>query len=92
MDAIERCVGVPGGEVLDDASETLAIRAEQRATRDALRGMLNETSREMARKNFAERAQVVTRLGETVHTDETRIGGRTRGRRVGRLRYGEHRV
>ena len=39
MDAIERCVGVPGGEVLDDASETLAaIRAEQRATRDALRG------------------------------------------------------
>ncbi len=64
MDAIERCVGVPGGEVLDDASETLvAIRAEQRATRDALRGMLNETSREMARKNFAERAQVVTRLG-----------------------------
>ena len=64
MDAIERCVGVPGGEVLDEASETLAaIRAEQRATRDALRGMLNETSREMARKNFAERAQVVTRLG-----------------------------
>ena len=64
MEAIERCVGVPGGEVLDDASETLAaIRAEQRATRDELRQMLNEKSREMARKNFAERAQVVTRLG-----------------------------
>ena len=64
VDAIERCLGIPGGEVLDDASPWLReIRNEQRSVRDALRDLLNETSREMARKNFAERAQVVTRLG-----------------------------
>ena len=64
VEAIERCVSVPGGEMLDDASETLAtIRGEQRRIREELRTMLNATSKEMARKNFAERAQIVTRLG-----------------------------
>ena len=64
VEAIERCVSVPGGEVLDAASETLrAIRVEQRRIREELRTMLNATSKEMARKNFAERAQIVTRLG-----------------------------
>lgn len=61
---IERCVSLPGGKVLDDASEALrAIRDEQRRAREELRTLLTETSREMARKGFAERAQVVTRLG-----------------------------
>ena len=64
MEEIERCVATPGGEVLDRASEELTrIRREKRATREELRRLLNDTSREMARKGFAERAQVVTRLG-----------------------------
>jgi len=64
MGEIARCVACPGGKVLDEASETLArIRSEQRDIREELKRLLNDTSREMARKNFAERAQIVTRLG-----------------------------
>ena len=61
---IRRCVAVPGGTVRDDASEKLReIRAERRETETALRALLLEKASFLARKNFAERAQVVSRLG-----------------------------
>ena len=61
---IRRCVLIPGGSLLDDASPALAsIRAERRETEKTLRALLNEKAQFLARKNFAERAQVVTRLG-----------------------------
>ena len=61
---IRRCVAVPGGTVRDDASDTLReIREARRATETALRALLLEKAAFLARKNFAERAQVVSRLG-----------------------------
>lgn len=61
---IRRCVLIPGGNLLDDASPALAsIRAERRETEKTLHALLNEKAQFLARKNFAERAQVVTRLG-----------------------------
>ena len=61
---IRRCVAVPGGTVRDDASDTLReIREARRATETALRALLLEKAAFLARKNFAERAQVVIRLG-----------------------------
>lgn len=61
---IRRCIAVPGGTVRDDASEKLReIREERRETETALRAMLLEKANFLARKNFAERAQVVSRLG-----------------------------
>jgi len=60
---IRRCVAVPGGNVLDDASDALrAIRDARRDAERELRELLRETADYMARKNFAERAQIVTRL------------------------------
>ena len=61
---IRRCVAVPGGNVLDDASEKLAsIRAERRETERELRALLQQKAQYMQKKNFAERAQIVIRLG-----------------------------
>ena len=61
---IRRCVAVPGGMVRDGASERLGeIRAERRETESALRALLLDKAAFLARKNFAERAQVVSRLG-----------------------------
>ena len=61
---IRRCIAVPGGTVRDDASDTLReIREARRATETALRALLLEKAAFLARKNFAERAQVVSRLG-----------------------------
>jgi DNA mismatch repair protein MutS2 len=61
---IRRCVAVPGGTVRDDASDTLReIREARRETETGLRALLLEKAAFLARKNFAERAQVVSRLG-----------------------------
>ena len=61
---IRRCVAVPGGNVLDDASEKLAsIRVERRETERELRALLQQKAQYMQKKNFAERAQIVIRLG-----------------------------
>ena len=61
---IARCIAVPGGNVKDDASEKLkTIRSERRETETTLRQLLLEKANYLARKNFAERAQVVSRLG-----------------------------
>ena len=61
---IRRCVMIPGGNVLDDASDTLAaIRAERRETERELRALLQQKAQHMQKKNFAERAQIVIRLG-----------------------------
>ena len=61
---IRRCVMIPGGNVLDDASEKLAaIRAERRETERTLRALLQQKAQHMQKKNFAERAQIVIRLG-----------------------------
>ena len=69
---IRRCVLIPGGNLLDDASPALAsIRAERRETEKTLRA-LNEKAQFLARKNFAERAQVVTRLGRECVPKESR--------------------
>ena len=61
---IRRCVMIPGGNVLDDASDELAaIRAERRETERTLRALLQQKAQHMQKKNFAERAQIVIRLG-----------------------------
>ena len=61
---IRRCVMIPGGNVLDDASDELAaIRAERRETERELRALLQRMAQHMQNKNFAERAQIVIRLG-----------------------------
>ena len=61
---IRRCLVIPGGNVADEASESLrAIREERRETERTLRAKLSDVARFLASKNFAERAQVVTRLG-----------------------------
>ena len=54
---------IPGGN-LDDASPALAsIRAERRGDGEDPPRAPREKAQFLARKNFAERAQVVTRLG-----------------------------
>ena len=61
---IGRCVTVPGGNVKDEASDLLGkIREERRLCEQELRTLLLEKANYLARKNFAERAQVVSRLG-----------------------------
>tara|TARA_B100001173_G_scaffold309657_2_gene322493 strand:- start:154 stop:2853 length:2700 start_codon:yes stop_codon:yes gene_type:complete len=63
---IERCINVDisSGAIRNDASEDLAqIRSNLSSTAKTLRKTLNDIANEMAQKKFAERAQIVTRLG-----------------------------
>jgi DNA mismatch repair protein MutS2 len=63
---IERCINVDiaTGALRNDASEDLAhIRTNLSSTAKTLRKTLNDIANEMAQKKFAERAQIVTRLG-----------------------------
>ena len=63
---IERCINVDvaTGAIRNDASEHLAqIRANLSSTSKSLRKTLNDIANDMAQKKFAERSQIVTRLG-----------------------------
>jgi DNA mismatch repair protein MutS2 len=63
---IERCINVEisSGVLRNEASEDLfQIRNSISSTAKTLRSTLNAIANEMAQKKFAERAQIVTRLG-----------------------------
>ena len=63
---IERCINVDvaTGAIRNDASEHLAqIRANLSSTSKSLRKTLRDIANDMAQKKFAERSQIVTRLG-----------------------------